>query len=88
MDDLHMTMTIHVNTEIILQGWIIYYYSPLGSSSKSHHFNGTFNIKQTLGENILSLTLLSAFWIPSLNLSKTSLRKFVFKLNKTRSSFY
>ena len=83
VDDWHMTMTI-VNTEIILQGFILYYYSPLGSSSKSHHFNGTCNIKHILGKNTSFLTPFSAFWIPSLNLSKTSLRKFVFKLNETQ----
>lgn len=80
MGDSHVTVTIvSQNAEIILWGWIMYYYSPLGSSSKSHHFNGTFNIKQTLGTNIRFLTLFSAFWILSLNSTKTRFRKFVFK---------
>lgn len=73
-----------VNTEIILQGWIIYYYGPLGPSPKSHHFNGTFNIMQILGENTGFLSPFSALLIPRLNLSKTSVRKCVFKLNETQ----
>lgn len=50
VDKLAYDYDNHVNKEIILWGWIIYDYSPLGSASKSQHFNGTFNIKQTPGK--------------------------------------
>lgn len=81
MGDSHVTVTI-VWMQRLSCGDGLCYYSPLGSSAKSHRFNGTFNIKQTLGTNISFLTPFSAFWIPSLNSTKTSFRKFVFKWNE------